>query len=123
MGDNMEFTFNSTKYIIILTMQLGQYDKMLVAQKKLLKHTASKKLNVSKNETSEAINAILDHINTDLQGKGNIQDQMYTEILGYLRNSDMRLWFNICLRLGKNLAEQTDKVSCERLDGMLSEMK
>ena len=23
MGDNMEFTFNSTKYIIILTMQLG----------------------------------------------------------------------------------------------------
>jgi hypothetical protein len=35
-------------------------------------------LNVSKNETSEAINLILDHIGTDLQGKGDYQDQMYT---------------------------------------------
>jgi hypothetical protein len=28
-GNNYEFTFNATKYIVILTMQLGQYDKML----------------------------------------------------------------------------------------------
>jgi COP9 signalosome complex subunit 2 len=35
----------------------------------------------------------------------------------------MRLWFTMCLRLGKQLVEKTDRVSTDRLDNMLSEMK
>ncbi len=48
---------------------------------------------------------------------------MYTLILDYLRLSDMRLWFNICLRLGKILLNQPEKASQDRFDGMLFEMK
>lgn len=49
--------------------------------------------------------------------------EMYEIILGYLRGSDFRLWFNICLRLGKQLLENNDKKSQDRLDNMLFEMK
>lgn len=45
------YTFNSIKYIVLITMQLGSFTKMIDAQKKMLAMSNV----VSKNDLSEAI--------------------------------------------------------------------
>jgi hypothetical protein len=48
---------------------------------------------------------------------------MYKIILGYLKSSNEREWFRICLRLGKILMDQGGEANNSRLDDMIKEMK
>ena len=43
--------------------------------------------------------------------------------LDYFHETDVRLWFNICLRLGRDLLDRNDRTSHDRLDSMIYEMK
>ena len=95
--DSKDFSFNAIKYIVILSMQLGQYEKMLKSQKQLL----AMSVKVSKNDLTEAINLIQDQIQSKLGDKPDEAMQMYELILGNLKQSNERLWFATCLRLGK----------------------
>jgi len=56
--DLKDYEFWATKYQVIINMFLGDFDKMGVATKNLLKLSSK----VAKNETSEAMNEILDAI-------------------------------------------------------------
>ena len=54
---------------------------------------------VSKNDVSEGINNILDAVAKYLEGKVQVQQEMYQMILSVLRKSDPQLWFAISLKL------------------------
>ena len=97
----MQFTFNALMYMVILTMELELYDEMVSNQQKLLKMNQQ----VSKNESSDAINKVLDAISNFLSDKPQQAGKMYALILDDLRTSDERLWFSISLRLGKILLD------------------
>jgi len=56
----------------------------------------------SRNEVSEAINKILDLVETHLQVKSpEMAKEMYTLILGTLKTYNERLWFTTSLRLAQ----------------------
>lgn len=63
--DTRDFSFNSVKYVVMLALQLQQWDKMISFQRQLLKMSSK----VSKNDLTEAINAIQDQIQTHLSGQ------------------------------------------------------
>ena len=52
--DKRDYTFQSLKFIVLLAMQLGKFDQMLSSTKRLLSMAPQ----VSKNDLSEAVNAI-----------------------------------------------------------------
>lgn len=56
---------------------------------------------VAKNDVSEAINNIIDAIATSLNDHKEYQKEMYKITLEVLKTDNERLWFNLCLRLGK----------------------
>lgn len=58
--------------------------------------------NEAKNEVAEAINAILDCVQMRLTDNPDAARQMYELILGDLKNSNERLWFDTSLRLGQS---------------------
>ena len=60
--EEQQYSFNSHKFIIIVAAQLGQYEKMLESCRALLKMTDK----VSRNEVSEAVNRVLDLVETQL---------------------------------------------------------
>mmetsp|Transcript_884 Transcript_884/g.1204 ORF Transcript_884/g.1204 Transcript_884/m.1204 type:complete len:84 (+) Transcript_884:292-543(+) len=71
---------------------------MLVSQKALLKMTDK----VSRNEVSEAINRILDLVESQLQSQEpEMAREMYTLILSTLKTYNERLWFTTSLRLAR----------------------
>jgi hypothetical protein len=70
---------------------------MLDSTQKLLKQSQK----VSKNDLTEAINAVLDCVQTNLASKPDYASKMYQMILGGLKSSNERLWFATSLRLGK----------------------
>lgn len=55
----------------------------------------------SKADVEQAINEILDCISNNLSDKPEKAASMYQLILGNLKTSNERLWFNTSLRLGK----------------------
>jgi hypothetical protein len=63
--EDIEFAFKAIKYVVILAMVLGQHEKMLKNMTTLLKKSEK----VSKNETSEAIQMVIDNIQTNLADK------------------------------------------------------
>jgi hypothetical protein len=56
---------------------------------------------VTREDLSEAVNAILDAVANHLQAFPDYQSQMYKMTLDVLKSNNERLWFTICLRLGK----------------------
>ena len=115
-NDEQHFSFRALKYVTILSSQLGYYDKMIDSTTKLLKQTAR----VSKNDISEAVNAVLDCVQTNLQEKPDYARKTYQLILGSLRQSNERLWFATSLRLGKIYF---DERNFEALNTLLFELK
>ena len=60
--NNQKHSFNAMKFIILLTLKLGHYDKSISRTENLLKISSS----VSKNEFTDAINSILDCMHRNL---------------------------------------------------------
>ena len=75
---------------------------------------------VSKNEISEAVNAVLDCVQNNLAGQPKHAREVYQLILGSLKTSNERLWFGTSLRLGQIYL--IDK-SFELLDELVLELK
>ena len=71
------YSFNATKFIVLLASRLGQYEQMILMTEHLLRISNS----VSKNEISEAINTILDCVKKRLLGETKHETQMYKLIL------------------------------------------
>ena len=112
----MDFSFNATKYIVGLAMQLEQFPKMLSSTRQLLLLSGK----VSKNDLTEAVNTIQDQIQTRLAEHPDAAKEMYQLILGNLKQSNERLWFATCLRLGKIYF---DERNYELLETTITEMK
>ena len=89
---------------------------MLSKQRVLLK-TIPK---VARNDVSDAINNILDAVSQHLNGQPEYQKQMYQLTLESLKQNNERLWFTICLRLGKIYL---DAGSFQDLDLLLTDLK
>jgi len=60
----------------------------------------------SQNEMTEAVNAVLDLVETHLAEKPDQARDMYKLILGHLKSSNVRLWFQTSLRLGNIYLEE-----------------
>ena len=115
--DEQQFSFNAHKFIIIVSAQLEQYDKMLTSQRALLKMTD----NVSRNEVSEAVDRILDLVESQLQQKSpDMVRKMYTLILSTLKTYNERLWFTTSLRLARMYL---DGKQFDPLEQMLTDLK
>ena len=100
-----------------MAAQLGQYDKMVRSQKQLMQMTDK----ASRNEVSDAINKILDLVETQLQEKSpEMAKEMYTLILTRLKTYNDRLWFTTSLRLARMYL---DSKQFEPLEQMLVELK
>jgi hypothetical protein len=56
---------------------------------------------VTREDLSEAVNAVLDSVAHHLGDNPDYQKEMYKMTLDVLRSNNERLWFTICLRLGK----------------------
>lgn len=86
------------------------------------KHKSLLKLinKVARNEFSDAINNILDAVQTHLYENPNEQREMYQLTLEHLKSNNERLWFNISLRLGKIYL---DLKQYDHLDKLLTELK
>lgn len=89
---------------------------MLEGTHRLLKHSQR----VSKNDISEAVNAVLDCVQANLSAKPDYARQMYQLILGSLRQSNERLWFATSLRLGKIYLDERNFAP---LNDLLTELK
>ena len=75
----------------------------------------------SRNEVSDAINKILDLVETQLQEKSpEMAKEMYTLILTRLKTYNDRLWFTTSLRLARMYL---DSKQFEPLEHMLVELK
>lgn len=71
---------------------------MIKSQQNLMKMTDK----ASRNEVSEAINRILDLVESQLQDKSpEMAKEMYTLILAKLKTYNERLWFTTSLRLAQ----------------------
>lgn len=92
------------------------YDNMINKQKQLLKLINK----VARNDVSDAVNNILDAVATFLNDVPDYQREMYQMTLEHLKSNNERLWFNICLRLGKIYL---DLKNYDHLDKLLSELK
>ena len=89
---------------------------MVAKQRQLLKLINK----VAKNDVSESINNVLDAISNYLADNPEYQRQMYQMTLSNLKQSNERLWFNLCLKLGKIYL---DGGYYEELDNILTELK
>ena len=114
--DKFQYSFNSVKYVVILSAQLGKYDKMTSSLRQLLQISSK----ASQNEMTEAINAVLDVVETHLASKPEQAREMYQLILGSLKNSNGRLWFQTSLRLANIYF---DERSFDKLDSLITELK
>jgi len=108
-----EFSFSSLRYVIILCMELAQFDKMIEQAKVLLRF--STRPTVSKNQLSEAINDIQDSISKHLVEHPQEAKHMYELILGNLKQTNERLWFSTSLRLGKIYLDEKNFDGLERV--------
>lgn len=95
--DDISYRFKALYNIVILSAQLGQYDKMESNHRLFLKQVNK----VDREDLAEAINQVLDAVSTHLAPHPDYQRKMYQMTLEVLKVSNERLWFNICLRLGK----------------------
>lgn len=89
---------------------------MIESTHRLLKQSSK----VSKNDMMEAVNAVLDCVQTNLSRKTDYATKMYQLILGNLKHSNERLWFTTSLRLGKTYLDEKNFTS---LNEMLLELK
>jgi COP9 signalosome complex subunit 2 len=115
-SDKVAFSFLAIRHVVILTMQLGLYEKMVESLKQMLRMS----LKVSKNDLTEAVNLVQDAIQKTLTNQPEQAREMYQLILGNLKSNNERLWFATSLRLGKIYL---DEKSFEKLDQTLSELK
>ena len=63
--DEQQFSFSALKYVTVLSSLLGEFDKMIESTQKLLKMSQK----VSKNDITEAVNAVLDCVQSKLADK------------------------------------------------------
>ena len=63
--DEQQFSFSALKYLTVLSSLLGKFDKMIESTQKLLKMSQK----VSKNDITEAVNAVLDCVQSKLADK------------------------------------------------------
>lgn len=75
---------------------------------------------VSKNDTTEAIDTVLDAVEQHLSEKPTQAKDMYQLILGSLKQTNERLWFATSLRLGKLYL---DAKNFEQLNSLIYELK
>lgn len=108
-----EFSFASLRYVVVLTMELHQFERMIDQTKVLLRY--STRPTVSKNQLAEAINDIQDAISKHLSNHPQHAREMYELILGNLKQSNERLWFSTSLRLGKIYLDERNFESLERV--------
>ena len=117
IGDEeVKYRFDSLKNIVVLSAQLQLLDKMIGRQRYLLKMVSK----VTREDLSEAVNAVLDSVANNLGAHPDYQREIYKMTLDVLRSNNERLWFTICLRLGKIYQ---DLKNFELLDSLLSELK
>lgn len=72
-GDKVAFSFPAVRHVIILSMQLGIYDKMINSLKQLLRMSSK----VSKNDQTEAVNLVQDAIQKNLVNNQDYAREMY----------------------------------------------
>ena len=89
----------------------------MVAKQTLLLKMVSK---VAREDLSDAVNAVLDAVANYLSDKPDYQSKMYKMTLDVLKNSNERLWFTICLRLGKIYM---DMKNLDLLDALITDLK
>lgn len=116
MGDEINFRFKALENIVCLSVQLQLFQNMVEKQRALLRMISK----VARNDVSDAINNILDAVANHLQEYPDQQREMYQMTLEHLKSNNERLWFNICLRLGKIYL---DLKQYEQLDRLLSDLK
>ena len=113
-----EFTFKAMKNVVILSAhnKVKNYEDMIKVTGNLLRRSGQE----SKAEVEQAINEILDMVNITLVAVPDYATKMFELILGNLKTSNERLWFNTSLRLGQVMLGSND---FKNLDAMLIDLK
>lgn len=109
-GDQVKWRFKALQNLVIIYFSLGMYDKMIDRYNGMLIYISS----VTRNECTDAINAILDSLTsaTDIQ----VLSKMYEITLLALKSANNeRLWFNTNLKLAKLYLEEKKYSEVERL--------
>ena len=106
------------KNVVVLSAhdKVKNYEDMIKEAGNLLRRSSQE----SKAEVEQAINEILDMVNVTLVSVPDYATKMFELILGNLKTSNERLWFNTSLRLGQVMLGNND---FKNLDAMLIDLK
>ena len=106
------------KNVVVLSAhdKVKNYEDMIKETGNLLRRSNQE----SKAEVEQAINEILDMVNVTLVSVPDYATKMFELILGNLKTSNERLWFNTSLRLGQVMLGNND---FKNLDAMLIDLK
>lgn len=110
LGDQVKWRFKALQRLVVIYFGQNMYDKMVERYRGMLQYLES----VTRNECTEAINAILDAIAavTNVQ----VLSEMYEITLIALKSANNeRLWFNTNLKLAKLYLESQRIPELERL--------
>lgn len=110
LGDQVKWRFKALQHLV--TIYFGQriYDKMISRYRSMLDYISS----VTRNECTDAINAILDTLTTSTDT--NVLSEMYEiTLLALKASNNERLWFNTNLKLAKLYLEDRKISEVERL--------
>lgn len=116
LEEEVKYRFLALQNIVVLSATMGRIDNMIAKQSLLLKMVNK----VAREDLSDAVNAVLDAVASHLGEQPDAQGRMYKMTLDVLKSSNERLWFTICLRLGKIYM---DLKNFELLDALITELK
>ncbi len=102
--------FKALQHLVTIYFTLGIYDKMIERYRGMLEYISS----VTRNECTDAINAILDTLTSGTDN--HVMAEMYEITLIALKSANNeRLWFNTNLKLAKLYLEDKKYIEVERL--------
>jgi COP9 signalosome complex subunit 2 len=112
----IKYRFKSLQYLVTINYKLGKLQDMLMRYKDMLAIMSQ----VTPNERTEAINAILDVL-ANMSTGGTIVSEMYEITLGSLKGANNeRLWFQTNQKLAQTYIASANYDDAERV---ISEMK
>lgn len=124
LGDAVKWRFKALQHLVILHFSLGSSDLMVSRYREMLQYLSS----VTRNECTDAINAILDALNHTCTNVQTLAEVYEITLVALKSSNNERLWFNTYLKLAKLNLEQEKytevdemigvlKLSCQRPDG------
>mmetsp|Transcript_22304 Transcript_22304/g.30547 ORF Transcript_22304/g.30547 Transcript_22304/m.30547 type:complete len:461 (+) Transcript_22304:72-1454(+) len=110
LGDQVKWRFKALQNLVVIYFSQKIYDKMIERYRAMLAYISS----VTRNECTDAVNAILDTLTTTVESK--VLSEMYEITLLALKSANNeRLWFNTNLKLAKLYLEDRKLSEVERL--------